>query len=59
MGPWPPLVERPRFETVATMRRENITRHQLRLGIAVEGDMGDGLLLVPDGKGPFPAVLVV
>jgi dienelactone hydrolase len=59
MGPWPPLVERPRVETVATTRRENLTQHQLRLGIAVEGDMVDGLLLVPDGKGPFPAVLVV
>jgi dienelactone hydrolase len=44
---------------VATVRRENLTQHQLRLGIAVEGDMVDGLLLVPDGKGPFPAVLVV
>ena len=59
MGHWPPLVERPRVETVATTHRENITQHQLRLGIAVEGDMVDGLLLVPDGKGPFPAVLVV
>ena len=43
MGPWPPLVERPRVETVATMRRENLTQHQLRLGIAVEGDMVNGL----------------
>jgi dienelactone hydrolase len=59
MGPWPPLVERPRVETVATTRREDLTQHQLRLGIGVDGDMVDGLLLVPDGKGPFPAVLVV
>lgn len=59
MGHWPPLVKQPQVETVATMRRENITQHHLRLGIAAEGDMVDGLLLVPDGNGPFPAVLVV
>jgi len=59
MGPWPPLVEHPRVETVTTVRRENLTQHQLRLGIGVDGDMVDGLLLVPAGKGPFPAVLVV
>ena len=59
MGPWPPLIEKPRVQTVNTMRRENITQHQLRLGIALEGEVVEGLLLVPDGKGPCPAVLVV
>lgn len=59
MGSWPPLIDRPRVETVATTRREDLTQHQLRLGIAVGDDMVDGLLLVPDGEGPFPAVLVV
>lgn len=59
MGPWPALIAKPTVETVKTSRRENITQHQLRLGIALGGDKVDGLLLVPDGKGPFPAVLVV
>ena len=38
--------------------RENFARHRVRLEIA-PGQTGDGWLLVPDGKGPFPAVLAV
>jgi dienelactone hydrolase len=59
MGPWPPLIAKPQVEIVKTTRRDNITQHQVRLGIAPDGGMVDGFLLVPDGKGPFPAVLVV
>jgi len=59
MGTWPALIEKPRVETVKTTRRENITQHQLRLGIGLGGEMMDAFLLVPDGKGPFPAVVVV
>jgi hypothetical protein len=67
MGPWPPLIERPRTEVVNTTRRENITQQQLRIEIALGGDMVDALLLVPDGDVPAwkrpaqkrPAVLVV
>lgn len=59
MGPWPELIARPRVETVKTTRRDTITQHQLRLGIALGEEMVDAFLLVPDGKGPFPAVLVV
>src|SRR4029077_9323513 len=59
MGAWPALIEKPQVETVKTTRRENVTQHQLRLGIALGGDMVDAFLLVPDGKGPFPAVVVV
>jgi len=59
MGLWPPLLDRPRVETVKTTRRENLTQHQLRLGIALGEEMVDAFLLVPDGQGPFPAVVVV
>jgi dienelactone hydrolase len=59
MGPWPALIEKPRIDTVQTTRRGNITQHHLRIGIALDGEMVDALLLVPEGKGPFPAVLVV
>ena len=59
MGPWPPLIEKPRVETVKATRREDVTQHQLRMEIALGGETVEGLLLVPDGKGPFPAVLVV
>ena len=30
MGPWPPLIERPRVEIVNTTRRQRITQQQLR-----------------------------
>jgi dienelactone hydrolase len=59
MGPWPALIKNPRVEIIKTSRRENITQHQLRAEIALGGEMVDGLLLVPEGKGRAPAVLVV
>jgi dienelactone hydrolase len=59
MGPWPALIEKPRVETLQSARREGLQQHQLRLEIGLGNERVDGLLLVPDGKGPFPAVLVV
>jgi dienelactone hydrolase len=62
MGPWPSLIEKPRVETLKTTRRENILQHQLRVEIALGGEMVEALLLVPDEKPPErkrPAVLVV
>ncbi|HYT92234.1 MAG TPA: hypothetical protein VEL76_26200 [Gemmataceae bacterium] len=51
MGPWPARIEKPKVETVQITRRENVTQHQLRLGIALDGEMVDAFLLVPDGFG--------
>ncbi len=59
MGRWPALIEKPQVETVQVTRRDNVTQQQLRLGIALGGEMVDAFLLIPDGKGPFPAVVVV
>lgn len=61
MGPWLALIENPRVERVSRTRRENITQEQLRLGIALDGEMVDALLLLPDAEGgqKRPAVLVV
>jgi hypothetical protein len=57
MGPWPPLLAEPKLEKLESQRRENFTQHKVRVEIAI-GQMLNGYLLVPDGKGPFPAVLV-
>jgi hypothetical protein len=57
MGAWPPLLERPRVEWLAETHRENFAQHRVRIEIARE-QMTDAWLLVPDGAGPFPAVLV-
>lgn len=58
MGGWPPVIEKPRTEFLSQSRRETFTQHRIRIEIA-SGQTGEGWLLVPDGPGPFPAVLVV
>ncbi len=58
LGPWPDLIQRPAVESVAVTRREEITQRQLRIGIGIGGEMVDAFMLIPDGDGPFPAVVV-
>lgn len=57
MGEWPPLLEQPKLEILQTSQGDGFTKHHIRLQIAPE-QTGDGYLLVPPGKGPFPAVFV-
>jgi len=59
MGRWPPMIEEPKIEYVEKKRREDFTQNRVRVEIAPEGRTVDGYLLVPDGDGPFPAVVVV
>jgi dienelactone hydrolase len=58
MGPWPPIIGRPAIDILTTTNRGELTQQRVRLEIA-SGQTGDGWLLVPPGRGPFPAVLVV
>lgn len=58
IGAWPPLIPRPRVEVLNTERRETFDQRRVRVEVAAGRTM-DGYLLVPDGPGPFPAVLVV
>jgi hypothetical protein len=57
MGPWPPLIERPQLELLEESRRENFVQHRVRVEIA-PGQSVPGYLLIPEGQGPFPAVVV-
>jgi dienelactone hydrolase len=60
MGPWPELIEDPTVRTVSeTARAGGIRQLQLKMEVALGGDMVDAFLLRPPGDGPFPAVLVV
>ncbi|MHC4508094.1 MAG: sulfatase-like hydrolase/transferase [Planctomycetota bacterium] len=59
IGPWPDLIEKPRVESVKITRQGNVTQRQIRIGIGPGEEMFEARLLVPDGDGPFPAVLVV
>jgi dienelactone hydrolase len=56
-GPWPALLDQPNIARRQTERRENFTQHAVLVDIA-QGKKAEGYLLVPDGNGPFPAVLV-
>ncbi len=58
MGPWPDLLRNPRVKFLTNERRENFTQHRVHVEIYSGDEFTEGHLLVPDGKGPFPAALV-
>src|SRR5262249_22343212 len=58
LGPWPPLVEKPAIKKLAKVERDGYTEYKVEVQIAADGKTVDGYLLIPNGKGPFPAVLV-
>jgi dienelactone hydrolase len=58
LGPWPPLVEKPEVKLLETVQRDGYTQRRVSLQISGEGQTVEGYLLIPNGNGPFPAVLV-
>jgi dienelactone hydrolase len=58
LGAWPPLVERPALKKLAKAERDGYTEFQVQVQASANGQWVDGYLLIPNGKGPFPAVLV-
>ena len=59
MGKWPALIEKPRIEYRAKERRGEIIQRTVKIETAPGRMVDDAYILVPDGKGPFPAVIVV
>jgi dienelactone hydrolase len=59
IGEWPALIKKPKVEYLEKERREGVTQHRIRIETAPGRTVDDAYLLVPDGPGPFPAVLVV
>ncbi len=57
LGPWPPLIERPKIAYLEARHRENFLEQRIGLEIA-PGQTMEAYLLIPEGKGPFPAVVV-
>lgn len=57
MGPWPELLATPKIEEVRSEARDNFQQHFIRIEIA-PGQHEPAILLVPNGRGPFPAVVV-
>ena len=58
LGPWPPLVERPTMKRLESVEKDGYVQHHVHVQISPEGKLADGYLMIPNGKGPFPAVLV-
>lgn len=59
LGDWPPLIARPEIRYLEQTERDGVIQHKVRVEIAPDNQTVAGYLLVPDGAGPFPAVLVV
>jgi hypothetical protein len=57
MGEWPPLLDSPDLKVLRSEPRENFTQSRVEIRFAANLT-GEGWLLAPPGKGPFPAVLV-
>lgn len=58
LGAWPKLVEKPEVKVLESTTREGIRQQHVHLQVSPEGNRADGYLLIPPGKGPFPAVFV-
>jgi hypothetical protein len=57
MGRWPALLTNNALRVLETTRRENFWQKRVEVTVA-HGLTNSGWLLVPEGKGPFPAVFV-
>lgn len=59
LGPWPLLVEQPEIKYLEKEVVEGITRHKVALQVAASPHRAlPAYLLIPEGQGPFPAVVV-
>lgn len=58
MGAWPAPIASPKVEALGSTHEDNYTKRRVKLRVAPDREV-EGYLLVPDGDGPFPAMLVV
>jgi dienelactone hydrolase family protein len=58
MGEWPPTIKNQKPEFLDTLKRENFTQHRVRFNWT-PSEKTEGYLLIPDGEGAKPAVIVV
>ncbi|MGE3805414.1 MAG: dienelactone hydrolase family protein [Gemmataceae bacterium] len=58
LGPWPELIEKPKVEILETTKRDNFVQHKVRFDLAPKHPT-TGYLLIPEGEGKRPAVVVV
>lgn len=58
LGAWPPLVDKPAMKRLETVERDGFMQHKVEFPVSSDGEILHAYLLVPPGKGPFPAVVV-
>ena len=58
IGEPPPLIERPKVEVLGEERLDGYARRKVEIEVASDRTT-PGYVLIPDGEGPFPAMLVV
>ena len=58
LGSWPALLEKPKVEVLETKEKDGYTQKHVHVQVSSDGKIADGYLLIPPGKGPFPAVFV-
>lgn len=58
MGEWPPLITKPEIEILESTARENFKQLKIRFRWT-PNELTTGYLLIPQGEGPFPAVITV
>ncbi|MGZ8901247.1 MAG: prolyl oligopeptidase family serine peptidase [Limisphaerales bacterium] len=57
IGTWPELVEKPALEYLSSTNRGNFIQHRVKVQVAQAMHL-EGYLLIPNGAGPFPGVVV-
>lgn len=57
IGAWPPLIEKPKIEYLASTNRETFLQQRVRVQVSANQSL-EGWLLTPFGRGPFPGVFV-
>jgi dienelactone hydrolase len=58
LGPWPPLVAKPKIDVLQSRDREDFVEQKVRIQVAADLEI-EGYLLTPEGREQRPAVLVV
>src|SRR5262249_44839038 len=58
LGPWPERLAKPQLRVLGSEKRDNFTQEHVEVGGAAKTPR-KAYLLVPEGNGPFPAMLVV
>lgn len=58
LGEWPPLITEPAVRVIESKQRDGFTQNRIQFDWT-PNETTNAYLLIPDGDGPFPAVLTV